>query len=90
MSPVALTMLFGRRRNGAARDLRDRRRPAAHRARPGVSRGRRDATGQQHVETPPDLWWTWLRRDGAAAGRSQGLIDAVQGLEMPAGVDVSA
>ncbi|PKW14742.1 siderophore-interacting protein [Saccharopolyspora spinosa] len=49
-----------------------------------------DATDQQHVETPLDLRWTWLHRDGAAAGRAPGLIDAVQGLEMPSGVDVSA
>ncbi|MGP4021371.1 siderophore-interacting protein [Saccharopolyspora sp. 5N708] len=48
------------------------------------------AADQQHVESPPDLRWTWLHRDGATAGRSRRLIDAVQQLEMPSGVDVSA
>ncbi|MFI0464035.1 siderophore-interacting protein [Saccharopolyspora sp. 5N102] len=49
-----------------------------------------DSADQQHVETPLDMRWTWLPREGAVAGRSRRLIDAVQELEMPSDVDVSA
>src|SRR5690606_11638144 len=49
-----------------------------------------DPADQQHVECPPDLQWTWLHRDGVPAGRSRQLVDAVQQLDVPADVDVSA
>ncbi|SEG92224.1 NADPH-dependent ferric siderophore reductase, contains FAD-binding and SIP domains [Saccharopolyspora kobensis] len=49
-----------------------------------------DAAEQQHVQCPPDLEWTWLHREGVAAGRSQLLVDAVQQLDVPVDVDVSA
>ncbi|MFC7342282.1 siderophore-interacting protein [Saccharopolyspora griseoalba] len=48
------------------------------------------AADHQRVPCPPDLSWTWLHRNGAAPGRSRQLHDAVQGLDVPADLDVSA
>ncbi|GAA2355120.1 siderophore-interacting protein [Saccharopolyspora halophila] len=45
---------------------------------------------QQRVACPPDLSWTWLHRDGVVPGRSRQLHEAVQGLDVPADLDVSA
>lgn len=44
---------------------------------------------QQHVPCPPNLRWTWLHRDGAAPGYCDALSNAVRGVEIPAGADVS-
>lgn len=49
-----------------------------------------DAHERQHVECPHDLRWTWLEREGAPAGGTEQLMDAVRGLELPAAGDVSA
>lgn len=48
------------------------------------------AADRQHVQCPPDLRWTWMHRGGRPAGLSRQLINAVQELDVPSDVDVSA
>lgn len=48
------------------------------------------AGDHQEVPCPPELNWSWLHRDGTPAGCSTQLIEAVQALDLPSDVDVSA
>ena len=61
---------------------------------PVTARGRAfvevaDAAEQQDIQCPPDLELTWLHRDGIEPGRSTLLDQAVRGVEIPEGQDVS-